>query len=174
LKIQRTRRRPTPKARGMRTCRARSLPRICSALNHPHPASGPSRRSSRSIRARIPDVARGCEQSVFVTAPDALRLHVRSYGSRVASALPVVCLPGLARTAADLHRGGGDGGRLCQAAPCIGARLSRPRPIRIRSQPRPLHASRPPRRPLRRPDHALSRCARRSGICTISYCVPGY
>jgi pimeloyl-ACP methyl ester carboxylesterase len=30
-------------------------------------------------------------------------LHVRSYGSRVASALPVVCLPGLARTAADFH-----------------------------------------------------------------------
>jgi pimeloyl-ACP methyl ester carboxylesterase len=30
-------------------------------------------------------------------------LHLRSYGSRVASALPVVCLPGLARTAADFH-----------------------------------------------------------------------
>ena len=30
-------------------------------------------------------------------------LHVRSYGSRVPSALPVVCLPGLARTAADFH-----------------------------------------------------------------------
>jgi pimeloyl-ACP methyl ester carboxylesterase len=28
---------------------------------------------------------------------------VRRYGSRVASALPVVCLPGLARTAADFH-----------------------------------------------------------------------
>jgi pimeloyl-ACP methyl ester carboxylesterase len=41
--------------------------------------------------------------SVFVTAPDGLRLHVRSYGSRVASAIPVVCLPGLARTAADFH-----------------------------------------------------------------------
>ena len=41
--------------------------------------------------------------SVFVTAPDGLRLHVRSYGSRVTSALPVVCLPGLARTAADFH-----------------------------------------------------------------------
>jgi pimeloyl-ACP methyl ester carboxylesterase len=41
--------------------------------------------------------------SVFVTATDGLRLHVRSYGSRVASALPVVCLPGLARTAADFH-----------------------------------------------------------------------
>jgi pimeloyl-ACP methyl ester carboxylesterase len=36
-----------------------------------------------------------------VTAQDGLRLHVRSYGSRAACALPVVCLPGLARTAAD-------------------------------------------------------------------------
>jgi pimeloyl-ACP methyl ester carboxylesterase len=41
--------------------------------------------------------------SIFVTAPDGLTLHVRRYGSRVASALPVVCLPGLARTAADFH-----------------------------------------------------------------------
>src|SRR6266404_9417801 len=41
--------------------------------------------------------------SVFVTGADGLRLHVRSYGSRLASALPVVCLPGLARTAADFH-----------------------------------------------------------------------
>jgi len=41
--------------------------------------------------------------SVFVTAPDGLTLHVRRYGSRVASALPVVCLPGLAHTAADFH-----------------------------------------------------------------------
>src|SRR5258708_30966112 len=41
--------------------------------------------------------------SVFVTAPDGLRLHIRSYGSSVVSALPVVCLPALARTAADFH-----------------------------------------------------------------------
>jgi pimeloyl-ACP methyl ester carboxylesterase len=41
--------------------------------------------------------------SVFVTASDGLTLHVRSYGSRLASAFPVVCLPGLARTAADFH-----------------------------------------------------------------------
>ena len=41
--------------------------------------------------------------SVFVTASDGLRLHIRSYGSSVASALPVVCLPALARTAADFH-----------------------------------------------------------------------
>src|SRR5262249_8194995 len=41
--------------------------------------------------------------SIFVTAPDGLTLHVRRYGARVGSALPVVCLPGLARTAADFH-----------------------------------------------------------------------
>ena len=41
--------------------------------------------------------------SIFVTAPDGLTLHVRRYGFRVGSALPVVCLPGLARTAADFH-----------------------------------------------------------------------
>jgi pimeloyl-ACP methyl ester carboxylesterase len=41
--------------------------------------------------------------SLFVTAPDDLLLHVRIYGSRTASTLPVVCLPGLARTAADFH-----------------------------------------------------------------------
>jgi pimeloyl-ACP methyl ester carboxylesterase len=38
-----------------------------------------------------------------VTAQDGLTLHVRRYGSRHASAHSVVCLPGLARTAADFH-----------------------------------------------------------------------
>jgi pimeloyl-ACP methyl ester carboxylesterase len=41
--------------------------------------------------------------STFVTAQDEVRLHVREWGSRVASALTVVCLPGLARTAADFE-----------------------------------------------------------------------
>ena len=40
-------------------------------------------------------------RSVFVTAQDGLRLHVREYGLRMAPALPVVCLPGLARTVDD-------------------------------------------------------------------------
>jgi pimeloyl-ACP methyl ester carboxylesterase len=40
-------------------------------------------------------------RSIFVTAQDGLRLHVREYGVRRSSALPVVCLPGLARTIAD-------------------------------------------------------------------------
>ena len=42
-------------------------------------------------------------QSVFISAPDGLRLHARCYGRRSAPALPVVCLPGLARTEADFE-----------------------------------------------------------------------
>src|SRR5918998_2364269 len=40
---------------------------------------------------------------VFVSASDGLRLYARDYGPRAGSALPVVCLPGLARTSADFH-----------------------------------------------------------------------
>jgi pimeloyl-ACP methyl ester carboxylesterase len=42
----------------------------------------------------------GCV-SQFITSQDGLQLHVSAYGPRAAAALPVVCLPGLARTAAD-------------------------------------------------------------------------
>ena len=45
--------------------------------------------------------AGGGASSVFVTAPDGLQLHARCYGPRLAPNLPVVCLPGLTRTAAD-------------------------------------------------------------------------
>jgi pimeloyl-ACP methyl ester carboxylesterase len=41
--------------------------------------------------------------SAFISAGDGLRLHARCYGARSAAALPVVCLPGLARTAADFE-----------------------------------------------------------------------
>src|SRR5580704_12751836 len=41
--------------------------------------------------------------SVFVTAQDGLTLHVRRYGFGHACAHSIVCLPGLARTAADFH-----------------------------------------------------------------------
>lgn len=39
--------------------------------------------------------------SVFVTAPDGLKLHVRCTGPRLAPGAPVICLPGLTRTTAD-------------------------------------------------------------------------
>jgi pimeloyl-ACP methyl ester carboxylesterase len=42
-------------------------------------------------------------ESVFVSASDGLRLHVQVWGSRTAPGLPLVCLPGLARTTADFE-----------------------------------------------------------------------
>jgi pimeloyl-ACP methyl ester carboxylesterase len=39
--------------------------------------------------------------SKFISAPDGLRLHIREYGPRSSDLLPVVCLPGLSRTAGD-------------------------------------------------------------------------
>lgn len=42
-------------------------------------------------------------KSLFVTAPDGLKLHVREYGTSAAPGIPVVCLPGLARTTADFY-----------------------------------------------------------------------
>jgi pimeloyl-ACP methyl ester carboxylesterase len=38
-----------------------------------------------------------------ISAPDGLRLHARRYGVRSDTALPVLCLPGLARTAEDFE-----------------------------------------------------------------------
>jgi pimeloyl-ACP methyl ester carboxylesterase len=42
-------------------------------------------------------------RDVYVSAGDALRLHVRVYGPHPSDGPTVVCLPGLARTAADFH-----------------------------------------------------------------------
>jgi pimeloyl-ACP methyl ester carboxylesterase len=41
--------------------------------------------------------------SIFISASDGLKLHARCHGSRIATGLPVVCLPGLARTAGDFE-----------------------------------------------------------------------
>lgn len=41
--------------------------------------------------------------SLFIAARDGLRLHARDYGPLAAERIPVVCLPGFARTAADFH-----------------------------------------------------------------------
>jgi pimeloyl-ACP methyl ester carboxylesterase len=42
--------------------------------------------------------------SVFVTASDGLKLHVREYGPRHTARSPIVCLPGLTRTGEDFER----------------------------------------------------------------------
>jgi pimeloyl-ACP methyl ester carboxylesterase len=42
--------------------------------------------------------------SRFISAPDGLRLHARLHGNPAGYLLPVVCLPGLARTAEDFDR----------------------------------------------------------------------
>ncbi|HYC15689.1 MAG TPA: alpha/beta hydrolase [Pseudolabrys sp.] len=42
-------------------------------------------------------------RSIFITAPDGLRLHARCYGQRSARATPVMCLPGLTRTTDDFE-----------------------------------------------------------------------
>jgi pimeloyl-ACP methyl ester carboxylesterase len=57
----------------------------------------------QSTPKRPADGAPTAGVSLFVTAQDGLRLHVRAYGARASSALPVVCLPGLARTGADFE-----------------------------------------------------------------------
>ena len=42
-------------------------------------------------------------QSLFCRSTDGLRLHNRLYGAHETARVPVVCLPGLARTSADFH-----------------------------------------------------------------------
>lgn len=45
----------------------------------------------------------GPYRDLFVSASDGLRLYTRDYGPDIAEALPVICLPGLARTSEDFH-----------------------------------------------------------------------
>jgi len=45
----------------------------------------------------------GSYRDLFVPASDGLRLYARDYGPDDGSALPVVCLPGLARNSEDFH-----------------------------------------------------------------------
>src|SRR6185295_18156325 len=55
-----------------------------------------------AVLVKEPDADETGFTSLFVSAPDGLRLHVRSYGAR-GRGLPIVCLPGLTRNGADFH-----------------------------------------------------------------------
>ena len=55
----------------------------------------------QSASDRALEGASAAGYSLFVSAQDGLRLHVHTHGARTNRALPVVCLPGLARTTAD-------------------------------------------------------------------------
>ena len=70
--------------------------------------------------------AREAGTSVFVSAQDGLRLHVREYGTRGAPGLAVVCLPGITRTVADFD----------ELAPALAAAPTRRRVIAIDSRGR--------------------------------------
>jgi len=62
----------------------------------------PERKTSSNHGDRVADRIGGdTASSIFLLAQDGLKLHVRCYGRRSADRLPVVCLPGLTRTAAD-------------------------------------------------------------------------
>lgn len=56
-----------------------------------HPSATPGRNGGRN----------GSGRSIFVAAPDGLRLHVCQHGAATSRVTPVVCLPGLTRTTAD-------------------------------------------------------------------------
>jgi pimeloyl-ACP methyl ester carboxylesterase len=85
------------------------LRRLATALNargdvhHGERSQSYERLASWVLRPPADSRAEEGFTSLFVTASDDLLLHVRIYGSRTMSALPVVCLPGLARTGADFH-----------------------------------------------------------------------
>src|SRR5262249_14998536 len=110
---------------------------------------------------------RGCERSFSVHRRGpfgpALRERVRDGGGRpqttcrqlwvprrfgASSCVPTWSRPHCSRLS---FLGSGANSRPCQVAACVGARLSWSRPIRIRSQPRQLQASRLTGRPLGRP-----------------------
>lgn len=57
--------------------------------------------------------------SFWCRAQDGLRLHGRLYGQAASGRLPVVCLPGLARTSADFH----------ELATALSTHRARPRPV---------------------------------------------
>src|SRR5262249_2394991 len=90
--------------------RARKYAGLSRAAGKQSEALDRRRSSARRLRAGVEHPSstltqdagrRGSRRSIFVPAPDGLRLHVCQHGAATSSAVPVVCLSGLTRTTAD-------------------------------------------------------------------------
>src|SRR5437868_5800345 len=57
----------------------------------------------RALPTRIACMNAIPASSIFVSAQDGLKLHVRRWGPRRSAALPMMCLPGLARNGSDFE-----------------------------------------------------------------------
>src|SRR3954452_19222179 len=101
----------------LRPARPQEPPRLSPSFGRPeHERRRPASDRARTLIARNPlallafvsssgqpdDMTDGYAE-FFISSSDGLRLFARDYGPRGGSALPVVCLPGLARNPADFH-----------------------------------------------------------------------
>jgi pimeloyl-ACP methyl ester carboxylesterase len=59
--------------------------------------------SDAALAATVAEPEETGFESVYVSAQDGLRLHLRRYGTPAPRRLPIVCLPGLTRSSADFH-----------------------------------------------------------------------
>jgi pimeloyl-ACP methyl ester carboxylesterase len=100
-------------------------------------------------------------RSVFVHAPDWLRLHVREYGAANASTATVVCLPGLTRTVADFDVLAPALAYDPRAAAVQGSGIVKPANIDTLSQSRDGDAGAAPRGGQERQTQNTERAARR-------------
>src|SRR5260370_25292549 len=91
----------------------------------------------QSASDRADDGPRATGNSLFVSAQDGLRLHVRAHGARTNRALPVICLPGLARTTVDFDT----------LALALSSDRERPRRVPAPAYPRPGQSGRGPTAP---------------------------
>ena len=123
----------------------------------------------------VPDPGHGAldrGKSLFVTAQDGLRLHVREYGTRSAPGMPVVCLPGLARTRRRFRRArAGAGGRSAGAARDRD-RFARARPFRSRRRSYQLQLHDRARRHRQRSDSRLASARRCLSEARAAACSP--
>src|SRR5262245_57483675 len=102
LNASRFQRRAITSSGSWKICRS-TVCALAAAADWPSmPISGAAARTDRPMTASAASTAE-TSYSTFVAAPDGLLLHARCYGRASFAGIPVVCLPGLARTWADFE-----------------------------------------------------------------------